>query len=112
MYISGNPLGDMGLLNLMEMVRRNDSLTLLNVCNCKLNVNGIERFATALQANSKIRLFNINENHIDITTYKIITAETDANDLLISNRTNPLSVDTKNLGTEVRLAYTYIFCVS
>lgn len=99
--ISNNPLGEKGLTHIMEMVRCNDSLTSLNVANCKLNVVGIDLFAEALRQNSKIRRFYIQDNDICEELYDLITAETDANALLVSIRTNPHSVAASSLASHV-----------
>ena len=99
--ISNNPLSEGGLEHVMQMVQRNDSLTTLNVSNCKFNVRGIEKFANALQSNSKIRKFHVHDNGIDKELFDLITAETDANALLISIRTNPQSIDANTLPKEV-----------
>lgn len=99
--VSCNPLSELGLYHVIEMVRRNDSLTSLNVAGCKLNVKGIEHFANALKENSKIRKFHLYDNGIAKETYDLITAETDANALLISIRTNPQSVDAAELSPQV-----------
>jgi hypothetical protein len=101
--ISGNPLGEMGLDNVMAMVWRNDSLTSFSVAKCKFNCMGIEKFAEALKTNSKIRKFSIHDNDIDDEIYDVITAETDANALLISIRTNPQSIDADTLPPHVSI---------
>ena len=94
----------MGLEMVMAMVRRNDSLTSFSVSKCKLNTNGIDKFAEALKTNSKIRNFFVNENNINEDLYNAITAETDANSLLISIRTNPQSINAQTLPPHVIFA--------
>ena len=101
----------MGLTNIMQMVQRNDSLTSLNVSKCKLNTNGIDLFAGALKVNSKIRRFFIHDNDLEKDMYEAITAETDANALLISIRTNPQSVDARTLETCVRNIFYFVFAL-
>lgn len=99
--MSDNPLAEAGLIQVMEMVRRNDSLTSLNVSRCKLNCKGLEKFSEALRLNSKIRKFFVHDNGIAEDLYNIITAETDANALLISLKTNPQSIDANTLTEHV-----------
>lgn len=91
----------MGLQHIIDMVQRNDSLTSFNVSKCKLNTRGIENFPDALKKNSKIRKFYVHDNGLDADVYAAVTAETDANALLISIRTNPQSVDANALTAEV-----------
>lgn len=104
MYIGHNPLSDTGLKELVDMVQRNDSLTALDISNCKLNnSHGIEKLVESFKKNSKIRKFNIDNNQIEFSVYTSINAEADANALLVSLRTNPQSIDSTTLQTQVKI---------
>ncbi len=89
--------------HLIAAVQRNDSLTALNISNCGLNLSGIADLGNALKNNSKIRRFRIDLNDLPEEIFLHITAETDANALLVSLRTNPQSVDTGTLSAKVFL---------
>ena len=96
--------------SVIDSIQRNESLISLNISNCDLNQKGIDQIIIALRLNPKIRKLAINGNFLESNIFDLITAEADANALLMSLKTNAQSIDASTLHPNVSMTRYYRYC--
>lgn len=100
--LSGNPIGYEGVSHIAEALGKNDTLKSLKLSNCEIDDDGMKVLQAALSTNKCLTILDISHNISNKIFVASAQAESQANQLILNIREDPLIVNADRITEVVR----------